>query len=48
VQYSIDVRRRGAHLQGTLERHELAPYGRVASFTVRAPEGAQLEFLTPD
>lgn len=48
AQYAIDVQRRGVQLQGRLERYELAPYGMVASFTVRAPEGAQLEFLTPD
>lgn len=45
--YAAELRLRDVPILGAPQRMELAPYGAAIAFTVRAPEGAQIEFLTP-
>lgn len=46
-QYASEIVARGGTLYTELVEIEIAPYGRVAYFSVRAPEGAIIEFIQP-
>jgi hypothetical protein len=47
AKYADEITSRGAQFYAAPAQFALAPYGNVASFSVRSPEGAIVEFIQP-